>query len=90
MTPSFAYRHWLEQGWATAAVLCNQLEACVLVYMVQSPQCSGRQFYTSAYLQASLNHVLWLGHTTNLLVPDLELLFPHGQFAIVLAEEIRT
>ncbi len=27
--PLSAYRHWLEQGWATAAVLCNQLEACV-------------------------------------------------------------
>ncbi len=43
----------------------------------------------SGYLQASLNHMLQLRHTTNLSVSDLELLFPHGQLTIVLAEDIR-
>ncbi len=32
--------------------------------------------------------MLWLWHTANLSVPDLELLLPHGQLTIMLAEEI--
>ncbi len=38
---------------------------------------------------SQLGRVLWLGHTMNLSIPDLELLFPHGQLTVMLAEEIR-
>ncbi len=49
----------------------------------------GRQLYTSRYLQTGLDNMRALWHTANLSFTDLELLSPHGQLTIVLAEIVR-